>query len=83
MQHAPINNIAAERHVGSFQHKLSVCGACQLAAASSSIVKAKSIDLIELKPADEMDRFHDLVRQDGLVALWKSWKDPQQRLGEN
>lgn len=84
LQHAPINNIAAERHVGSFQHELSVRGACQLDAASGSIVKAKSIDLIELKPADEFDRFRDLVRQDGkLVALWNSWKDSQKRLEEN
>ncbi|KAI8509055.1 hypothetical protein Bbelb_129030 [Branchiostoma belcheri] len=83
LQHAPINNIAAERHVGSVQHELSVRGACQLAAASSSIVKAKSIDLIELKPADEMDRFRSLVRQDGeLVALWKNWRESQKKLEE-
>ncbi|CAB4054854.1 unnamed protein product [Lepeophtheirus salmonis] len=79
----PINNLAAERHVGSIQYELSISGACNLTSASNSIVKAKSTDLIEFKPVDEMNKFCNLVRQDGeLVAIWKRWYDSQQKLQE-
>ena len=80
---APINNFAAERHVGSVNYELKVRGAKQLTATCDSIVKAKSIDLMELKPIDEFDKFRDLTKRNGsLVSIWKNWKESQEKLEE-
>lgn len=80
---APINNLDSERHVGSVNYELKIRGGKQLKAAGDSIVKAKSIDLIELKAVDEHDKFRDLTKKDGkLVAIWKSWKESQDKLEE-
>ena len=80
---APINNLAAERHVGSVNYELKIRGAKQLTAASDSIVKAKFIDLVELKPVDEFDKFRDFKKGNGsLVSIWKSWKESQEKLEE-
>ncbi|CAB4065555.1 unnamed protein product [Lepeophtheirus salmonis] len=80
VENAPINNLAAERHVGLVQYELSIGGACNLTSVSNSIVKAKSIDLIEFKPDDEMNKFCSLVSQDvklgsGMIhnKSWKKW----------
>ena len=54
---APINNLASERHVGSVNYGLSVHGEHQLECVSSGIVKAKSYDLVELKPVDEFTKY--------------------------
>ena len=81
---APINNLAADRHVGSVNYELKIRGATQLTAASDSIVKAKSIDLVEMKPVDEFDKFRDLVKKNGeLVSIWKEWKTSQEKLAED
>ena len=78
---APINNLAAERHVGSVNYELKIRGGRQLKAASDSVVKAKSVDLIELKPVDEFDKFRELTKKDGkLVEIWKRWKEEQDKL---
>lgn len=46
-----------------------------------AIVKAKSIDLIELKPADAHDKLRSLVKQDGnLVAIVVKWKELQEEV---
>lgn len=80
---APINNLASERHVGSVNYELKIRGGKQLKAAGDSIVKAKSIDLVELKPVDEFDNFRDLVKKNGkLVEIWKSWIEEQEKLEE-
>lgn len=49
---APINNTDAERSVSSINYELERRGAKQLAAAGSAHLTAKSMDLIELRPAD-------------------------------
>ncbi|CAB4063413.1 unnamed protein product [Lepeophtheirus salmonis] len=64
LENAPINNLAAERHVGSVQTELSIRRPCNLTFANNSNVMAKSIDFIEFKPVDEMNKFHSLDRQD-------------------
>ena len=48
----PINNLTSERHVASVNYGLDIHGANELNLVSSSVVKSKSIDLIELKPAN-------------------------------
>ena len=50
---APINTIAAEQTLGASNYERKLRGPHQLAKASVSIVKAKSWDLVELKPANE------------------------------
>ncbi|CAB4067740.1 unnamed protein product [Lepeophtheirus salmonis] len=67
LENVPINNLAAERHVGSLQYELSIRGACNLTSTSNSIVKEKSIDLTEFKPVNEMNKLPSLVRQ--MVSL--------------
>ena len=58
-------------------------GAQQLNSASDTVVKAKSIDLIELKPVNEFDKFRNIVKANGqLVSIWKSWRDSQDNLEE-
>ena len=80
---APINNLSAERHVGSINYELKIRGAQQLKSASDTVVKAKSIDLIELKPVNEFDKFRNIVKANGqLVSIWKSWRDSQDNLEE-
>ena len=64
---APISNLASERHVGSVNNALAIHGANQLDLVSSSIVKSKAIDLIELKPIDEFDKYRHLSKKDGDV----------------
>ena len=54
---APINNLDPERSVGSINHGLSIYGRSELQAASSTHLKGKSYDLIELKPPDEYLKF--------------------------
>ncbi|CAB4062365.1 unnamed protein product [Lepeophtheirus salmonis] len=81
LENSPINNLAAERHVGSVQYVLSNRGAYNLISASNNILKEKLIDLIEFKLDYEMNTFRSLVRQDDeLVAIWKRWNDSQQKL---
>ena len=50
-------------------------GAQQLNSASDTVVKAKSIDQIELKPVNEFDKFRNIVKANGqLFSIWKSWR---------
>ena len=56
-------------------------GAQQLNSASDAVVKAKSIDQIELKPVNEFDKFRNIVKATGqLVSIWKSWRVGQDNL---
>jgi len=44
-------------------------------------MKAKSIDIMELKPDGAHDRFRSLVKQDGdLVTIVKKWKESQEEV---
>ena len=61
------STILHQRHVGSVNYGLSIHGANQLDLVSSSIVKSKSIDLIELKPIDEFNKYRHLSKKDGDV----------------
>ncbi|CAB4066114.1 unnamed protein product [Lepeophtheirus salmonis] len=54
LENVPINKLAAERHVGLVHYELFIREAGNLTSPSNSIVKAKSIELIEFKPVDEM-----------------------------
>ena len=78
---APINNLASERHVGSVNYGLSVHGEHQLDCVSSGIVKAKSYDLVELKPIDEFTKYRCLMKKDSSVQqILKRWSEKQESL---
>ena len=78
---APINNLASERHVGSVNYGLSVHGEKQLDIVSSSIVKSKSYDLVELKPAEEFIKYRKLTKKDSKVTqILKKWTEKQELL---
>ena len=56
-------------------------GVQKLNSASDTVVKAKSIDQIELKPVNEFDKFRNIVKANGqLVSIWKSWRVGQDNL---
>ena len=72
---APINNLDSERAVGSINYELSFRGATQLKAASDSLVKNRSFDLIELKPVGEYKNFKAAAKSINLLV--KGWKEKQ------
>ena len=81
LNNVPIHNLAAERHVGSVNYGLGIHGAKQLNIVSSSIAKSKSIDLIELKPMSEFQKYRYLTRKDGkLLDILTKWTEEQDRL---
>ena len=75
LNQAPINNLDSERAVGSINYELSQRGATQLKAASDSLVKNKSYDLIELRPVGEYKSFRGAAKAVNLLV--KNWKDMQ------
>ena len=79
LEHAPISNLDSERLVGSINHELRVRGAQELNAASSSLVRAKGIDLISGKGMDK--KFLKMTAVDGeLPAILKEWEAKQKEL---
>lgn len=81
LDQVPIHNLSAERHVGSVNYGLGVHGATQLGIVSSSIVKSKSYDLIELKPVEEFDKYRYLTKKDGkLLTILSEWNEKQEQL---
>ena len=75
LNQAPINNLDSERAVGSINHELGQRGATQLKAASDSLIKSKSYDLVELKPTGEYKKYHANVKTVNLLI--KNWKERQ------
>ena len=53
LNQAPIYNLDSERSVVSINYELDTRGATQIHSASSSFLKGKSYDLIELCPPEE------------------------------
>ena len=81
LDRAPINNLASERHVGAVNYGLAIHGANQLNIVSSAIVKSKAIDLIELKPIDEFQKYRCLSKKDGkLLHILRNWENKQEQL---
>ena len=71
LSQAPINNIDAERSVGSINYELDRRGAQQLAAVGVAHYKAKSVNLVELRPPDSyIDYTEKAKRVNELVAEW-------------
>ena len=78
LEKAPINNLTSERHVGSVNYGLSVHGEHQLSCVSSGIVKAKSYDIVELKPVDEFTKYRHFTKKDSSVQqILKRWSEKQ------
>ena len=55
---APTNNLDSERDVDTIHYELKIRGAKQLACSSKSHVKAKLVDLVELKPKEEFRKHY-------------------------
>ena len=75
LNQAPINNLDSERAVGSINHELGQRGATQLKAASDSLIKSKSYDLIELQPTGDYKKYQTNVKKVNLLI--KKWKERQ------
>ena len=76
---APINNLDAERSVGSIQYELNIRGKKNLKAASSAHVKNKGEELI--KDKDMPAKFRQLVKKDEKIdKLLQVWETNQQEL---
>lgn len=75
---APINNIDAERSVGSINYELDRRGAKQLAAAGSAHFKAKSVDLVELHPAGTFKEYSKKAKN--VNKLVQEWQENQLKL---
>ena len=79
LKSAPINNLDAERSVGSIQYELNIRGKKNLQAASSAHVKNKGQGLIQglTMPA----QFRKLVKKDEKVDhILKVWRESQEEL---
>ena len=76
---APTSNMSSERLVGSVNYELSVRGP-HLELAGSSIVKAKSMDLIKLKPMAAFQEFRKTATKINHVI--KAWAEKQNNLVE-
>jgi hypothetical protein len=82
LKRAPINNIPSEWCVGSINYELGVRGRNELDAASSCLLKGKSYDLVELKPASEFRKYKKLVKPvNKLVVEWKQKQSELQEAG--
>ena len=79
LNQTPSSNMSAERLVGSVNYELGVRGP-HLELAGSSIVKAKSMDLIELKPVDAFQECRKTVQKVNTVV--KAWTSNQDSLVE-
>ena len=81
LKQAPINNLDAERSVGSINYELDRRGPKQLSAAGSAHVKAKSVDLVELHPVDEFKQFGKKAKR--VNSLVTEWSAEQAKLEES
>ena len=79
LKSAPINNLDAERSVGSIQYELNIRGKKNLKAASAAHVKNKGQNLIQglTMPA----QFRQLVKKDEKIdKILKVWEESQEEL---
>ena len=68
---APINNLDSERDVGTINYKLKIRGAKQLASSCKSHVKAKLVDLVELKPNEEFRKhYKNATAVSEIMQVW-------------
>ena len=72
---APIHNLDSERSVGSINYELDRRGATQIDSASSSFLKGKSYDLIELRPPEEYKKYETVSKK--VNHLVEEWKEKQ------
>ena len=77
---APVNNLDAERSVGSINYELKIRGAKNLKTASSSHVIGKSSSLTEGKKVDP--KFRTMERQKVFPAIVEAWDRKQEELSK-
>ena len=77
---APINNLDAERSVGSVNYELKIRGAKNLKTVSSSHVIGKSLSLTAGKSVDK--KFRDMERSRVFPAIVAAWEEKQDRLNK-
>jgi hypothetical protein len=75
---APINNLDAERAVGSINYELSIRGKTELKSASSCHVKGRSSDLLEGQIAGPEIR--KMYRERQIPAILQAWEERQSEL---
>ena len=75
-----INNHDSERDVGSITYELKSRGAKQLATSSKSHVKAKLVDLIELKPVGEFKKHYKSAQK--IFEITQFWAKNARRIYE-
>ena len=75
---APINNIDAERSVGSINYELERRGAKQLSAAGSAHLKDKSVDLTELRSVDCFKDYGKKAKKANKLVM--EWAEAQANL---
>lgn len=80
LRNAPINNLDAERSVGSINYELKIRGAKNLKSASAAHVINKSSKLTEGKVPEK--KFRDLERKKVLPAIVEAWDKKQEILSK-
>ena len=84
LKEAPINNIPAERMVGSINHELKIRGAKNLKTASSSLVRGKGLELTKGQQID-VRKFKKLTENGGeipnIIASWEKKQEDLKREG--
>ncbi len=78
LKKAPVNNLDAERSVGSINYDLKIRGAKNLSTASTAHVIGKSAALTEGKVAEKKHR--QIESQRILPAIVDAWKEKQEKL---
>ena len=78
LKKAPINNLDAERSVGSINYDLKIRGAKNLSSASANHVIGKSSSLTEGKDANR--KMRQVEKQRILPVIVEEWKDKQEKL---
>ena len=80
LENVPINNIAEERSVGYVNHELKVRGPQGFNKASDSLMKSKSIDLIQGLPSGSFNDFRQTSKKIKVLKL--QWSQKQKELSK-
>ena len=81
LKNAPINNLDAERSVGSINYDLQIRGAKRLSSSSANHVIGKSFALTEGKTATK--KIRQLEKQRVLPAIVEAWTEKQEKLKQD
>ena len=80
LKNAPINNLDAERSVGSINYELKIRGSKNLTTASKNHVISKALALTKGKDTDR--KFREMERKRVLPAIVEAWDKKQEELSK-